>query len=148
MAHSNQAIQDSAGARPRKLESSSNKTVHLHQPFHQETPADDHVFHLLGAHGGNTEENLEDNPGDNVAHPGTIVEQDPELILAHNHSSELTTRAIIAVLLMGPASELDKTIDRAKTLLEYSVHATDTWIPQPLRADMVLDLSSSEQRAR
>ena len=106
------------------------------------------MFHLLGAHGESTEENLEANPDDNVANPGKIVEQDPDLILSHNLSSELTTRAIIAVLLMGPASELDKTIDRAKTLLEYSVQATDTWIPQPLRADMVLDISSAEQRAR
>ena len=53
-----------------------------------------------------------------------------------------------ALNLCEKVHELEKTIKRARTLLEYLLLSQDTWIKHPLRADLVLDLSSVEQRAR
>ena len=51
-------------------------------------------------------------------------------------------------MLMSPAEELDQTVERTRMLLELAMATYQDWLRHPLRADLRVDLSSPESRAR
>ena len=76
------------------------------------------------------------------------LDQDRDVIISTNPGKEIISRAVIAVLLFSPAKEIELTINRSRELLEYSLLTRDTWIKHPLRADMEIDITTVESRAR
>ena len=71
-----------------------------------------------------------------------------ERIISKDPDRTILTRAAVAVILMSPAHELEHTLVRAKELLEYALLTHAEWLPHPLRADLQVDLSTFEGRAR
>ena len=71
-----------------------------------------------------------------------------ERIISKDPDRTILTRAAMAVFLMSPAHELEHTLVRTKELLEYALLTHAEWLPHPLRADLHVDLSSIEGRAR
>ena len=71
-----------------------------------------------------------------------------ERIISKDPDRTILTRAAMAVFLMSPAHELEHTLVRTKELLEYALLTHAEWLPHPLRADLHVDLSTIEGRAR
>ena len=71
-----------------------------------------------------------------------------ELIITRDPDRTILTRAAMAVFLMTPADELEHTLVRTKELLEYALLTHAEWLRHPLRADLQVDLSTIEGRAR
>ena len=71
-----------------------------------------------------------------------------ERIISKDPDRTILTRAAMAVFLMSPAHELEHTLVRTKELLEYALLTHAEWLHHPLRADLHVDLSSIEGRAR
>ena len=68
------------------------------------------------------------------------------VIIAKEPSTEMITRAIVAVLLAGPASENEQVIKQAALYLEYSMLVK--WEPHPLTTEFRVNLSSADTRAK
>ena len=73
---------------------------------------------------------------------------DREIVITKDPDRTILTRAAMAVFLMSPAHELEHTLVRTKELLEYALLTHAEWLPHPLKADLHVDLSSIEGRAR
>ena len=76
------------------------------------------------------------------------VDQERDVIISYYPEFSILTRAAVAVLLMSPAEELDQTVERTRMLLELAMATYQDWLRHPLRADLRVDLSSPESRAR
>lgn len=70
------------------------------------------------------------------------------LIIEERPSYMILKRAVCAVLCRGPPAELEDTIERSRVLLTYSYVDHAEWTPHPLMADMKINLSDMESRAR
>ena len=76
------------------------------------------------------------------------LSQERDVIISYYPEISILTRAAVAVLLMSPAEELDQTVERTALLLDYALITSRSWRRHPLRADLRVDLSSPESRAR
>ena len=73
--------------------------------------------------------------------------QPDSLVIEERPSHMILKRAACAVFNRGPSHQLEATIERARVLLTYSYVDTD-WTPHPLMADMKVNLTDVESRAR
>ena len=72
----------------------------------------------------------------------------PDMVVESRPGFQYLTRAAINILAYGPPEELEETIVRANWYLTYSQLVMDIWRQSPLMANMKLDLSSPNGRAR